>query len=158
MPVDRLPRPGPRRHRVPILAAACAAWVLAACTGAPRDPTRFLQPRDGTGQIATGNGLGALVGTWQTVIVIALDVDLQRWTTTWRFDADGACHFTREVLSIAEGVPRTVERRCAWTVTGATILATFADNGERHPLPWSFAAFGTTTLILEGIAYQRVGR
>lgn len=137
-----------------IVLALCV--VAAACSGAPRDPTRFLQPGDGTGQVGTGGGLGALVGSWQAVIVVAVEADVQRWTTTWRFDADGGCHFRREVFSVAEGIPRTVERRCAWTVSGATIQVTFSDTGERYPLPWSFASFGTTTLLLEGLAYRRV--
>ena len=136
-----------------IVFALCAT---AACEGAPRDPTRFLQPGDGTGQVGTGGGLGALVGRWQTVIVIAVEADVQRWTTTWRFDADGGCLFRREVFSIAEGIPRVLERRCAWTVSGATIRVAFVDTGEIYPLPWSLASFGTTTLILEGVAYQRV--
>lgn len=142
-------------HR-PVRAIVFALWAAAACSGAPRDPTRFLQPGDGTGQVGTGGGLGALVGSWQAVIVIAVEADVQRWTTTWRFDADGGCHFRREVLSIAEGLPRTVERSCTWSVSGATIQVTFLDTGEGYPLPWSFASFGTTTLLLEGLAYRRV--
>lgn len=147
-PLHHVGRPG--------RAIAFALCAIAACSGAPRDPTRYLQPGDGTGQVGTGGGHGALVGSWQAVIVLAVEADVQRWTTTWRFDADGGCHFRREVFSVTEGIPRSVERGCAWTVSGATIQVTFSDTGERYPLPWSFASFGTTTLLLEGLAYQRV--
>lgn len=139
-------------------AAGCVALLLgaAACQGAPRDPTRFFQPGDGTGQVGTGGGLGALVGSWQVVIVVAVEADVQRWTTTWRFDADGACRFRREVFSIAEGVPRLLERPCTWTVSGSTIRVTYTDTAEPYSLPWSFASFGTTTLVLEGVPYRRI--
>lgn len=144
------------RWRPAVAAGASLLLLVAACQGAPRDPTRFLQPGDGTGQVGTGGGLGALVGTWQVVIVLAVEADVQRWTTTWRFDADRSCQFRREVLSIAEGVPRLIERRCTWAVGGNTIRITYADNAEEYSLPWSFASFGTTTLLLEGVPYQRV--
>jgi len=144
-------------NRSALVAGAFVLLVGAtACQGAPRDPTRFLQPGDGIGQVGTGGGLGALVGTWQAVIVLAVEADVQRWTTTWRFDADRGCRFRREVLSIAEGVPRLLERPCSWTVSGSTIRITFTDPAEQYSLPWSFASFGTTTLLLEGLAYRRL--
>ena len=47
----------------------------------------------------------ALVGSWQTVVVIEVPGDLQTWTTTWRFDAGGTCRQTVVTESLAEGLP-----------------------------------------------------
>ncbi len=149
----RAVNPAGRRTRL----VALLVIAMLGCDASPRDPTRFLQPGDGTGQVGTGGATSALVGSWRVFLVVSVATDIQSWITTWSFAADGTCHFRREVRSLAEGSTRLRERDCTWTTSGGTLTATFTDTGEIYPMPWSFASLGTTTLTLEGVAYQRVG-
>lgn len=141
--------------RRPRAVLAFLLLLLPSCQAELRDPTRFLQP--GTrGQTGTGGSTAALSGTWQAFILIAVETDLQSWVTTWRLDADGQCHFRREVSSLSEGGLRVRDRACRWTSSGSTLSVTFGDNGEVYPMAWSFKATGSTVLILEGVEYRRV--
>lgn len=105
---------------------------------------------------ATGSGTAALVGEWRTVLWIDAGVDVQTWTTIWRFQADGACLLTRTVRSTLEDVTRTTVRPCRWTAANAVITATYED-GTASLLPFSFARLDRNRLLLEGIEYARLG-
>jgi hypothetical protein len=130
--------------------------LLAACNGDPTAP-RMGAPGGGTDSGASdgGGGGSALVGTWQTALVIEVPGDLQTWTTTWRFDAEGTCRQTLVTESLAEGFPRTTERACTWTTGSGEVTISFVGGGTQT-LDFSFAAFDPDRLVLDGFEYQRL--
>ena len=135
---------------------AIALLVLAACSGDTLAP----HPSDpGGNQIGTGGGGGGatttIVGAWQTVVVIQVPGDLQTWTTTWRFDAEGTCRQTVVVESLAEGFPRTTERNCTFTIAGSAITISYVGGGDLT-FDFSFAGFSPDRLVLDGFEYQRL--
>jgi hypothetical protein len=105
---------------------------------------------------ATGSGTAALVGEWRTVLFVDIGVDVQTWTTTWRFQADGVCSMTRVVRSTLEDQTRTTVRPCRWTAANAAITAIY-DDGTVSLLPFSFPRLDRNRLLLEGIEYARLG-
>lgn len=105
---------------------------------------------------ATGSGTAALVGEWRTVLWMDVGTDVQTWTTIWRFQADGACLFTRTVRSMLEDVTRTTVRPCQWTAANAVITVTY-DDGTTSLLSFSFYRLDRNRLLLEGIEYARLG-
>jgi hypothetical protein len=134
---------------VPLILAATA------CEGEPTGPPTG-QPGSGSSS-GTSNGSAssaALVGVWQTVAVVQVPGDLQTWTTTWQFDADGTCRQIQETESLAEGFPRTSELPCTWTTSGSQIVVTF-DGGGTLVMQFSFAGFSPDRLVLDGVEYQR---
>lgn len=78
-----------------------------------------------------------------------------RTTTTWRFDADGTCHFTRESLSAVEGIPRIVELPCVWSTANGRVQVTF-DPGGSDEFPYERPAGDPNRLVLDDIEYLRV--
>jgi hypothetical protein len=117
-------------------------------------PTGTDRLRDG----GTSSGDGPaefLVGTWRTVAVVEVPGDLQTWTTTWRFDADGTCLLTTETESLAEDVPRVTERPCTYTVGDTEVLVAFLGGGTLE-LEFEFADFSPDRLVLEGFEYERL--
>lgn len=97
-----------------------------------------------------------VVGTWQADIVVSVDLDVQRWVTTWRFDRNGTCHFERITTSLATGIPVTVDRDCTYTVTQSTIEVAYTGTTETGSLPYSFPGTTNDTLTLEGVDYARI--
>ena len=97
-----------------------------------------------------------LVGTWRPSRVIEVPGDLQTWTTTWRFDADGTCRQTVVTESLAEGFPRTTERTCTWTANDSQVTISFV--GRRHARPSTSRSPGSSPdrLVLDGFEYQRL--
>jgi hypothetical protein len=130
--------------------------LLTACDGDPTAP-RTGQPGGGNGSGASGGGGGesALVGAWQTVVVIEVPGDLQTWTTTWRFDPAGTCRQTVITESLAEGFPRTTERACAWSTNSGEVAISFVGGGT-VTFDFSFAALDPDRLVLDGFEYQRL--
>ncbi len=117
--------------------------VLAACSGDPVANTPETGPVPGQnpgGGTSRSGGSSTLVGTWRIQLVVQVPGNVQTWTTTWRFDADGTCHQTMVTESSAEGVPHARERDCTFTV-----------NGE-----FSFAGFSSNRLVLDGFEYERL--
>lgn len=113
-------------------------------------------PADGPGA-ASGPGLDpSLIGTWQVVLLVDAGPDLQTWTTTWRFDRDGTCGFTRTIRSALEGVDRTTIRPCRWTSANARVTVTYTTDNTTSQLPYSFAGFDPNRLVLEGVEYARL--
>jgi hypothetical protein len=99
------------------------------------------------------------VGQWETILLVDVPGDSQTWTTTWLFQADQTCRFTRSILSIVEGLPRVTLRPCTWRTANATVLVSYTEPaGTSSVLPYDFVAFDPDRLLLEGIEYRRVGR
>jgi len=90
------------------------------------------------------------------VVLIQVSDDLQRWTTTWRFDAGGTCRQTIVTQSLAEGFPRTSERSCTFLTSESSVAITYAD-GAMVTFDFSFAGFSPDRLVLDGNEYQRLG-
>jgi hypothetical protein len=80
---------------------------------------------------------------------------VQRWTTTWRFDEDGACLQTVETLSLVEGFPRVTERPCSYSAADFEVTVAF-DEGATLELDFSFADFSPDRLVLDGFEYERL--
>ena len=120
-------------------------------------PRPWARPAAATARAASGGGGGgsALVGAWQTVVVIEVPGDLQTWTTTWRFDSAGTCRQTVITESLAEGFPRTTERACTWTTNSGEVAISFVGGGT-VTFDFSFAALDPDRLVLDGFEYQRL--
>jgi hypothetical protein len=101
-----------------------------------------------------GGGNAALVGVWRTTVIIQVPGDVQTWTTTWEFDAAGACLQTIVVESLAEGFPRTTVRACTFVATGSDVAISFVGAGTLT-FAFSFAGFSPDRLVLDGFEYQR---
>jgi hypothetical protein len=133
--------------------------ALAGVTGCGSDATGLEAERPGSsfgsGTSGGSSAASALVGTWQAVVVIQVPGDVQTWTTTWQFDADGTCRETRVTESLAEGFPRTVDLACTWTSTDTAITVTFGGGGGTLVMPFSFAGLSPDRLLLDGFEYQR---
>jgi hypothetical protein len=162
----------PRRHhgrRAPRARRLGVLWSVAlilslSCGGEPLAPDAGLPfPGDagdagdaGGGGRAGGVSSATLAGTWETVALVRVADDLQRWTTTWRFDTAGACHQTVVTESLAEGFPRTTERDCAYRTNVSQVVITYAD-GTSVTFEFSFAGFSPDRLVLDGFEYHRLG-
>jgi len=131
------------------------ALTLSACEGQPRDP--FGLGGDTDRPSGRSSSPSPVVGTWNVVLVISVDSDLQQWTTTWRFGSDRTCDFTRVTLSLVEGISRTVERSCTYVDRGGTLEVSYTDGTAPSTLPYEIPAFSTDRLILEGVEYERIG-
>jgi hypothetical protein len=111
---------------------------------------------DGNDGVSSGDGpTERLVGTWRTVVVVEVPGDIQTWTTTWRFEPDGACLQTVERESLAEGFPRITERPCTFVAGDVEVTVGFTDGGTLV-LECSFADFSPDRLILDGFEYERL--
>lgn len=136
-----------------VLALSLLLTALGACGG--DGPTGSSRPGDHTG-LGGSDGLAAqVVGTWRNVVVVEVPGDLRTWTTTWRFEADGTCLQTVETESLSEGFPRISERGCTYVPGDFEITITFEGAGPLV-LEYSFAAFSTDRLILDGFEYERL--
>lgn len=107
--------------------------------------------------VGVGGGAGgeALLGRWETTLVLSLPPDLQTWTTRWTFEAGGDCQYRQTVVSLLEGTTRVKERDCTWRTANATVTITWDDTGLSEALPYSFPAFDPNRLVLQGIEYRR---
>ena len=128
--------------------------VMAACGG---ERSLFAPDHQPAGSGIPGRD-PAVMGTWQVVLLISAETDLQTWTTTWQFAADGTCRFSRVIRSVLEGQDRITVRPCSWRTANATITVTYTDDATTALLPYRFAAFDPDRLVLEGVEYSRAGR
>jgi hypothetical protein len=139
------------------LAALVALSLLAAACGADVTGPGRERADDGAGRGSSG-GTGSsatLIGAWRSVTVIEVPGDLQTWTTTWTFDAEGTCRQTVITESLAEGFPRTTERSCTWRVNDGQVLISFLGGGTLA-FDFSFAGLSPDRLVLDGFEYQRL--
>lgn len=127
-----------------------ALTLLAGCAG-----ERGIFAPETNGGVGGPSLDAALVGQWQTVLLVSIPDDWQTWTTDWTFNLDGSCHFTRTVRSLAEGGLRVTDRDCRWTSANSTVTATYTD-GSVSVMPYSFPNLDRRTLELERITYTRV--
>jgi hypothetical protein len=136
---------------------ALSLWLilLGACSGEADGPDPFDPGRDQGGTSGGAGGAEVLVGTWRNLTVIQVPGDVQTWTTTWRFDADGVCRQTVETESLAEGFPRVTERACSYTTSGSEITVTYVGGGA-VTFAFSFAGFSPDRLVLDGFEYERL--
>src|SRR5262245_32246609 len=64
----------------------------------------------------------AVVGVWETTIIVSVEGDLQNWTTRWEFNAAGlTCRFTQTIESLVEGFPRIETRPCTWATANGLL-------------------------------------
>jgi hypothetical protein len=133
---------------------AVALLALAACSSNPLEP-RVDQPGKNNNGASGGGASTTIVGGWRTVVVIQVPGDVQTWTTTWRFDAEGTCRQTVVVESLAEGFPRTDNRTCTYTISGSAITISYTGGGDLT-FDFSFAGFSPDVLVLDGFQYQRI--
>jgi hypothetical protein len=129
--------------------------LLAACSSDPEGPGIFIPGGSHGGGSTSGGGAEALVGEWRNVTVIQVPGDLQTWTTTWRFMADGVCRQVSESESLAEGFPRTTERSCGYVTSGDRITITYVGAGA-VTYEFGFADFSPDRLVLDGFEYERL--
>lgn len=143
------------------LVLAALALAAVACTDAvPTDPTPITRlPVGQRGQ--SGGGAGdtpapeGLVGEWEAVLIFEVPGDIVTTRTRWRFDADGACRRTVTTLSAVEGIPLVNVRDCTFDIQPAEIVVAF-DGGEIARFDLSLLGL-PDTIVLDGLAYQRVG-
>ena len=110
-----------------------------------------------SGVAGSGNNSLAVVGTWETTIIISVEGDLQNWTTRWEFDAAGrTCRYTQTTESLVEGFPRIKTRPCTWTTANGIVTVTYTDNGEVLAMTYEFASLDPNRLVLQDIEYHRV--
>jgi hypothetical protein len=139
------------------LAALVGLSLLAAGCGSDATEPRGDRPDGGLGTGSSGGSgsSAALVGSWRSVTIIEVPGDLQTWTTTWVFDAEGTCRQTVITESLAEGFPRTTERSCTWRVNDGQVLISFVGGGTLA-FDFSFGGLSPDRLILDGFEYQRL--
>jgi hypothetical protein len=125
--------------------------LLAGCTG-ERGP--LVTPTDGPG--GRIDATSAVVGEWETTLIIQTDTDVQSWITNWLFRRDDTCRYRQTIQSVLDGTTRVKLRDCTWVVRNATLEVTFLDSGEALVLAYSFAAASRDRLVLEGIEYRRI--
>ncbi len=131
-----------------------ALLLVTACSADPLEP-RPDEPGGNQSGTSGGGASSTIVGAWRSVVVIEVPGDLQTWTTTWRFDAEGTCRQTVVTESLAEGFPRTTDRPCTFTISGSTITVSYAGAGTLT-FEFSFAGFSPDRLVLDGFEYQRI--
>ena len=148
-----VPGRGSRRSGLGVLAALTLV-ALAGCSSSPLEP-RTDQPGKNTSGTSGGGATTTIVGGWQNTVLIEVPGDMQTWTTTWRFDAEGTCRQTVVVESLAEGFPRTTDRTCTFTISGSKITISYTGGGDLT-FDFSFAGFSPDMLVLDGFSYQRI--
>ena len=133
--------------------------ALTACTPTSRPPTGLSDGNGGgsTGSSSGGGGGGttAVVGTWQNVLLVTVVNDVQRITTTFRFDAGGSCLKTVESFSAVEGFPRIQRHDCRYQLDGTDILISL-DGASPDRFSISFDNFNPNRLVLDGVIFTRV--
>jgi hypothetical protein len=143
------------RSRLGRLALALPLLLIGAGCGDPA-PTEPRRPLDDTGTSGGDTPVGRLVGSWRATLIVEVPGDVQTWTTTWRFDPDGACLHTQEVRSAAEGVRRITERPCSFVADDFEITISYT-GGATLVLDYAFPSSSSDVLTLDGFEYERVG-
>lgn len=129
------------------------AGLAIGCSGQARDPFGLGDDEGGTS--GRSNRPSPLIGTWQVVVVVATESDVQQWRTRWSFGTDASCQFERTTLSLVEGISRTVRRECSYVDRGQEAFVTYTDR-TTATLPYSAPLNSTRFLIIEGLQYERI--
>lgn len=93
-----------------------------------------------------------LVGTWRGVATTFLPNIVQ--TTTWRFDADGACLET--FLTITDGIENHSERPCSWEAGASRITISYAGVGGMVTFSMQYTFPSADVLRLDADEFSRV--
>ena len=133
-------------------AGAALLLVLGACNS---EGSLFAPDRP-PGQSGGGTTSPAVIGEWETVIIISADGDIQNWTTNWIFRSDLTCRFLQTIESVLEDVPRVELRPCTWSTANGILTVTYTDNGEVLNMSYDFAGLDPNRLVLDDIEYRRV--
>jgi hypothetical protein len=133
--------------------------LLAACDGALRDPVGVGSGSNNGGTIGGGGGGGSsvLLGAWQANLIFELSNDIQRHTITWSFNPDGGCRRTVEIFSVLEDRSLTTTVNCTFRSSGSDVAITYEGNTSAVNFSWSLENFSRDHLILDGVAYDRIG-
>ena len=136
--------------------------ILAACSSDQRDPVGLADPPNNPGIGGGGGGGGDdgaivldFVGTWENILIIPVDDDIQTSRTRWRFEADGDCLQSIETESALEGVIHFESNVCTWRAdTFAELLnVTFTATSGTASFTYSFPTPGGQTLILSDLTF-----
>jgi hypothetical protein len=134
---------------------ALVLLALTACSPTSRPPTGLEEGNGGGTSSGGGGGTTAIVGTWQNVFLVTVVNDVQRITTTFRFDTGGSCLKTVESFSAVEGFPRIHRHDCRYQLDGTDILIAL-DGGTPERFSISFDDFNRNRLLLDGVLFTRV--
>jgi hypothetical protein len=131
--------------------------VSAACRPTPTEPAPtagvpLAPPGTGAPPPQPVAGLSPLLGTWRGVNTAFLPDIVQ--TTTWRFDADGACLET--FLTITDGNQSESDRPCTWTGGASTVTVTYAGAGGLVTFTMQYSFPSRDVLRLDGDEFSRV--
>ncbi len=148
-------RTGRGRRRVGGLGLAVPLFLMLLAACGDGNPTGTERPAGNEGISGSEGPAERLAGVWRTVVVLEVPGDIQAWSTTWKFESDGTCLQTVVTQSLAEGFPRTTERRCIFAARDFDVSISFAGGGTLV-FEYSFADFSPDRLILDGFEYQRL--
>jgi hypothetical protein len=133
-----------------------AGLALVLVLGACNTEGNLFAPDRIPGQSGGDTSSPAVVGEWETILIISTDGDLQNWTTNWIFRLDLTCRFQQTVESLVEGFPRIELRPCTWSTANGILTVVFTDNGEVLPMTYEFAGLNPNRLVLDDIEYVRI--
>ncbi len=97
-----------------------------------------------------------MLGIWENTMLIAVQNDFERVTTTWEFNPDGTCRHVTVTQSLLEGVPFTRVRDCRYDVPGSVIRVTYDGAPESVEFEFTFAGFSPDRLVLDGFEFERI--
>ena len=139
-------------HRTLRGAGAALLLIFGACN----TEGNLFAPDRPSGQSGGGSTTPAVIGEWETVIIVTVDTDIQNWTTNWIFRSDLSCRFLQTIESVIEDIPRVDLRPCTWSTANGIITVTFGDNGEVLNMSYDFAGLDPNRLVLDDIEYRRI--
>ena len=135
---------------VTLLAAGCESGA-ATGTGSPG------VPRDGTTGTSGGGTSAVIAGTWFARLIYPVPVgDFLQNDVTWAFRTDRSCRQTIESLLYSEGTVELTVRECTYALNQGVVLVHYQGAAEPVTYTFSIPLNDSNTLVLSGIAYERV--
>ncbi len=137
--------------------AVGALLVIEACRPTPTEPAPtagvpLAPPSGGAPPPQPAPALSPLLGAWRGVNTAFLPSTVQ--TTTWRFDADGACLET--FLTITDGLQTESDRPCTWSADATTLTVTYAGPGGAVIFTLHYSFPSSDVLRLDADEFSRV--